>query len=128
MRIMTLSVYWGTYMKIEEIVKILGATVHHIPDSYDKAITRAGASDLLSDVLAYISEDILFITGLVNQQVIRTAALMDITAIVFTRGKEPTEEMIEEAIKNNIVILSTPLKTFTTSGVLYRAGLRGIES
>ena len=125
---MTISVYWGTYMKIEEIVKILGATVHHIPDSYDKAITRAGASDLLSDVLAYISEDILFITGLVNQQVIRTAALMDITAIVFTRGKEPTEEMIEEAIKNNIVILSTPLKTFTTSGLLYQAGLRGIES
>jgi len=115
-------------MKIEEIGKLLGATIHHIPAGYGKDITRAGASDLLSDVLAYISEDILFITGLVNLQVIRTAVLMDITAIVFTRGKEPTGEMIEEAKKNNIVILSTSLKTFTTSGLLYQTGLRGIES
>lgn len=116
------------YMKIEEIGKLLRATTHHIPVGYELDIYRAGASDLLSDVLAYISEDILFITGLVNLQVIRTAALMDITAIVFTRGKEPTEEMIKEAKKSNIVILSTPLKTFTTCGLLYQVGLRGIES
>jgi len=115
-------------MKIEEIVELLGATIHHMPDGYDKEISRAGASDLLSDVLAYISEDILFITGLINLQVIRTAILMDITAIIFTRGKKPTGEMIEEAKKNDIVILSTPLKTFTTSGLLYQVGLRGIES
>lgn len=115
-------------MKIEEIGRLLGATIHHIPVGYDKEISRAGASDLLSDVLAYISEDILFITGLTNLQVIRTAVLMDITAIVFTRGKEPTGKMIEEAKKSNVVILSTPLKTFTTCGLLYQAGLRGIES
>ena len=114
-------------MKIEEIVKLLDAKIHYIPEGYDIDINNAGASDLMSDVLAYVAQDILLITGLLSPQVIRTANLMDISAVVFTRGKIPTQYIIDEARKSNITVLSTSLKTFSTCGLLYQAGLRYIE-
>ena len=91
-------------MKIEEIVKVLEAQILYIPDGYDVDISTAGASDLLSDVLAYVAEDILLITGLLSPQVIRTANLMDISAVVFVRGKVPSQEIIDEANKPDSII------------------------
>ncbi len=114
-------------MKIEEIVKTLDAKIHYIPEGYDIEINNAGASDLMSDVLAYVAQDILLITGLLSPQVIRTADLMDISAVVFTRGKIPPEEIIEEAKKANIAILSTSLKTYSACGLLFSAGMRSID-
>ena len=96
-------------MNIHEIAKLLKATTHHVPEGSDIDITHAGASDLMSDVLAYVAQDILLITGLQGPQVIRTAALLDISAVLFTRGKTPTSEIIEEAKKSNIAFLSTAL-------------------
>jgi len=114
-------------MKIDEVANILKATVHHIPENYDVDIVQAGAADLMSDVLAYVQRDMLLITGLNTIQVIRTASVMDITAIVFTRGKVPTHQMIEEAKSSNITILSTDYKTYTTCGLLYSSGVMSID-
>ena len=114
-------------MEINEIAKLLKATLHHLPEGYAVDITHAGASDLMSDVLAYVAQDILLITGLSGPQVIRTASLMDISAVIFTRGKVPTPEIIEEAKKSNIALLSTPLKTYTTCGILFCSGVRSID-
>ena len=114
-------------MLIEEIAKLLHATIHCLPDGYEKDITHAGASDLMSDVLAYVAQDILLITGLIGPQVIRTISLMDISAVVFTRGKIPDDNMIEEANRAGIAVLSTKLKTYTTCGILYCAGIRSID-
>ena len=114
-------------MKIEEIAKLLNATIHCIPEGYDRDITTAGASDLISDVLAYVADDILLITGLQSPQVIRTVSLMGISAVIFTRGKIPTQEIIDEAEKSSIVVLSTELKTYTTCGLLYCAQVISID-
>ncbi|MBI5001426.1 MAG: hypothetical protein HZB92_07895 [Euryarchaeota archaeon] len=119
-------------MKIEEIAKLLKATSHYIPDGYDADITYAGAADLMSDVLAYVARDVsyprrLLITGLVSPQVIRTASLLDISLVIFTRGKIPTQEIIDEARKASIAVLSTPLKTYSVCGLLYCAGVRSID-
>ena len=114
-------------MNINEIARLLKATLHHMPEGYDVDITHAGASDLMSDVLAYVAQDILLITGLMGPQVIRTASLMDISVVIFTRGKIPTPEIIEEAKKSTIAVLSTPLKTYTTCGILYCSGIRSID-
>ncbi len=116
-----------THMKITEIAQLLNARIHCIPEGYDKDITHAGASDLMSDVLAYVNQDILLVTGLVGPQVIRTISLMDISAVVFTRGKIPGEDLIEEAKMTGVAVLSTNLKTYTTCGILYSSGIHGIE-
>ena len=115
-------------MKLETIVKLLEATQHHIP-SKNLEIHFGSASDLMSDVLAYMpgGNNIVLITGLLTQQVIRTAALMDITAVVFTRGKVPTEEIINAAKRQKIAVLSTTLTKYASCGKLYCAGLKSVD-
>lgn len=115
-------------MKIAEIAQLLDATIHCQPDDFSGDLTHAGASDLMSDVLAHVAYDILLITGLLSRQVIRTADLMDITAVCFTRGKVPGQEIIELAQDTGIALMSTNLKTYTVCGKLYQAGLKGIET
>jgi hypothetical protein len=57
--------------------------------------------------------------------VIRTAELLDVSAIVFVRGKTPTNDIVEMAIERDIVLLSTNYTLFEACGKLYQAGLRG---
>ena len=51
----------------------------------------------MSDVLAFVKDQSLLLTGLINSQVIRTAEMMDIAAVCFVRGKIPPDDVIELA-------------------------------
>ena len=57
--------------------------------------------DLMSDVLAFVKNQALLLTGLVNPQVIRTAEMMDIKVIVFVRGKMPGEDVMVRLPKSS---------------------------
>ena len=91
----------------------------------DSQLHNACGSDMMSDVLAYVKDQSLLLTGLVNSQVIRTAEMMDVICIVFVRGKQPDEAMIQLASQRNIVLLSTNHRMFTACGLLYSHGLEG---
>ena len=80
---------------------------------------------MMSDVLAYVKEQAVLLTGLVNPQVIRTAMMMDMRCVVFVRGKRPTEEMITLAEESGIVLLSTEERMYVACGKLYAGGLAG---
>lgn len=86
-------------------------------------INTACGSDLLSDVLAFVKDQSLLLTGLVNAQVIRTAEMMDIIAICFVRGKEPTDEIIELAREKGITVFTTEYPMYMACGELYAKGL-----
>ena len=77
------------------------------------------------DVLAFVKDQPVLLTGLCNPQVIRTAEMMDIMCLVFVRGKRPDEKMIELARERGICLLATPHTMFTACGILYKAGLVG---
>ena len=77
----------------------------------------------MSDVLAYVKDQAVLLTGLINSQVIRTAMMMDMVCIVFVRSKNPTEEMLQLARDNGIVILSTDKRLYEACGLLYANGL-----
>ena len=66
----------------------------------------------------------MLLTGLINPQVIRTAEMVDMKAIVFVRGKEPTEEILELAREAGIAILATKLPMYISCGKLYEAGIK----
>jgi predicted transcriptional regulator len=114
-------------MNIGQIKEILNAKVLTGADRLDREIEYAFGADLMSDVLAFVNEKTVLLTGLTNPQVIRTAEMMDITAIVYVRGKKPDDASIELAERNDMVILCTPYTLYTTSGLLYNAGLKGID-
>ena len=110
-------------MKISKIKELLQATVWCGEDQLDREIYSAFGSDMMSDVLAYVKEQAVLLTGLVNAQVIRTAEMMDMFCIVFVRSKQPTPDMIELAKESGITVLSTEKRMFETCGILYCNGL-----
>ena len=115
-------------MLIRELVSLLDAKVLLGEDKLDQEIHTACGSDLMSDVLAFVDEQAMLLTGLINSQVIRTAEMMDITAICFVRGKMPAEDVIELANEKGIAILSTPKTMYTSCGLLYTNGIRGLSN
>lgn len=115
-------------MKISEIANILSATIVTDFSNENTDVLFSFASDLMSDVLAFATEDSLLITGLNNTQVIRTAEMMDISTVLFVRGKKPGKELIDLAIENKMTIIATEYTMFTTCGLLVINGMKGIES
>ena len=116
-------------MLLSEIKNILGAEFLGCDETLlEKDIKTAFGSDLMSDVLAFVDEQAMLLTGLINSQVIRTAEMMDITAICFVRGKMPAEDVIELAKEKEIALLSTPKTMYTCCGLLYEKGIRGLEN
>ena len=110
-------------MKINKIQQLLEAKVHCCEESLDKDVFSVFGCDLMSDVLAYVSDQPVLLTGLVNPQVIRTAVMMDMACIVFVRSKTPTDEMVDLARESGIVVLSTDMTMYTACGKLYSNGL-----
>ncbi len=112
-------------MTIGEVRDILEARVLLGGDRMDEPVDTACGSDLMSDVLAFVKERAVLITGLINPHVIRTSEMLDITCIVFSRGKQPGAEILEEAAEVGITVLSTDMTTYTACGELYLHGLPG---
>ena len=111
-------------MTIREIQTLLDAQVLAGEDLLDHAVYSACGSDMMSDVLAYVKDQAVLLTGLVNSQVIRTAEMMDMVCIVFVRSKQPTEEMLTLARESGIAVLATRKRMYEACGKLYCGGLR----
>jgi hypothetical protein len=110
-------------MKIITIKELLEAEVVSGEESLGKHVYSACGSDMMSDVLAYVKDQAVLLTGLVNAQVIRTAEMMDMVCIVFVRSKAPTPDMIELAKESGIVLLCTDKRMYEACGILYQNGL-----
>lgn len=111
-------------MKLKDVVQLLDAKVICGSNKLDSEIEFAFASDLMSDVLTLKIDNLLLLTGLANVQTIRTSEMSDISNIIFVRNKKATEEMIELADENDMVLIECGYSMFKTSGLLYNAGLK----
>lgn len=112
-------------MKLSEIRDILGAAVLSGGDCLEREVFSACGSDFMSDVLAYVKDQALLLTGLVNPQVVRTADMMEMKCIVFVRGKRPDASILELAADRDIVVMSSARRMYEACGLLYLNGLRG---
>ena len=112
-------------MTIRDLIPILNAKVLCGEDQLDQEVRSACGSDLMSDVLAFVKDKAVLITGLTNVHVMRTAEMLDIHCVVFARGKIPSDEILEEAREIGIVVLATEYTNYTTCGLMYEAGIRG---
>jgi predicted transcriptional regulator len=112
-------------VKIADVIKILDARLLTNLDIDNVEVFSACGADLMSDVMAFVKEDVLMLTGLINPQAIRTAEMMDIKAVVFVRGKCPGQDIIDMANKKGIILMQTKHTMFISCGKLYSAGLTG---
>lgn len=112
-------------MKLEEVRRILDAEVVSGKNHLDTEVNMACGADLMSDVLAFIKQGSLLVTGLTNPQVVRTAEMVDVKAICFVRAKKPGPDTIRLAESKGIPLLMTELPMFEACGRLYTEGLPG---
>ncbi len=115
-------------MLVSDVKRILNAKYICGKELEGTEIHSACGSDMMSDVLAYVKDQSVLLTGLVNPQVVRTAEMMDMRCIVFVRGKEPDATIIALAEDRGIVLMTTELRMFTACGLLYESGLKGGET
>lgn len=111
-------------MLISKIAEILGGEVLCSGENMNKEVYSACASDMMSDVLAFVKDQAVLVTGLCNPQVIRTAEMMDMICVVFVRGKRPDDVMLKLAEQRGIVVICAPQRMFLACGILYEAGLK----
>jgi predicted transcriptional regulator len=112
-------------MTLDEVRGILSAQVLCCSDMLSIGIKFACGCDLMSDVLAFTQPGALLLTGLTNNQVVRTAEVLDLTAIVFCRDKQPDAETISLAEELKIPLLSSPHPLYESCGLLFKNGLNG---
>jgi predicted transcriptional regulator len=112
-------------LTLNDVKIILNADVIVGEEHMDLEVKTAFGADLMSDVLAFAKAGSLLLTGLTNSQVIRTANILDIAAIILVRGKKPSTETINLAKELKIPLLTTKYILFETAGRLYVKGIVG---
>lgn len=112
-------------MTIKEVQDVLGADLLTPEADTAREVHTACGSDMMSDVLAYVKDQAVLVTGLNNPQVVRTADMMDMVCIVFVRGKRPDAMLLEMAVAREIAVMATEHTMFSACGMLYAHGLRG---
>lgn len=113
-------------MKISELIGVIQGELICGDVASGQEISTAFASDLMSDVLTIQVDNVLLLTGLANSQALRTAEMSNINCIIFVRNKKVNSEMIELAIENGMVLISSPYSMFKTSGLLFSAGINPV--
>ena len=113
-------------MRLKDILNCVNAKLVCGEEHLEDDIKRGFASDLMSDVLTILEDDIILITGLSNVQAIRTADMSDIKNILLVRNKKPSPAMIEMANDLSISLAYTSYSLFRASGLLYHAGLKPV--
>ena len=110
---------------IKQIAQILNGVIVCGEEYADDTVYTACGSDLMSDVLAFTKPGSVLLTGLTNSQVVRTAEMLDLKAIVFVRNKRPDKQAIQIANTMKIALIMTPYHLYESCGKLYAVGLSG---
>lgn len=108
-------------MKISELSEKIG--INPLNTIYDKDVEGVFISDMVSDIVAGAKAGNLLITIQMHKNLIATANLVDISAIIFVRGKKPLDDVIELADKAGITLFSSDLDSWKLAIKLHELGL-----
>ena len=114
-------------LSLADIKDLLRAEIFVGHDKLHMPVKAGTASDLMSDMLTGYNDGAVLLTGLCNIQVIRTCVIAGVAAVVLVRGKQPNEEMVNQALKHALPLLSSPFSMYTSCGRLFAKELRGVE-
>ncbi len=114
-------------MTVQDIIAKVNGTLIYSPNAdTPSGLTYGVTSDLMSDVLTITEDNVLLVTGLATVQTIRTAAMADISYILFVRNKQISERMVALAEEAGITLMATKHSSFTATLLLGELGLQGV--
>jgi hypothetical protein len=94
-------------------VETLEASAVNEPAGWeDREIKGVFASDLISDILMADGENILLLTSLLSDQVLRTADVIGAVAVVLVNRKHVPAAIGKAAERQGLPLFSTPLPKF----------------
>jgi hypothetical protein len=108
-------------MKVSELQKKIGLKL--LNKLYDKNIEGVFISDMVSDIVAGAQPNNLLITIQTHKNLIATANLVDISAIIFVRGKEPFQDVLELADRAQISLFTTDMDAWKLAIKLHEYGI-----
>lgn len=114
-------------MNVRELIDLIDGHLYNESADLSRIVLGGCGADLMSDVLASIQPEAVLLTGLCNPQVVRTAVMADVAAIILVRGKTPPPETVALAEEERIALVSSPFGMFELCGRLHRAGLTSLE-
>jgi len=123
-------------MELNKVFDLLDAKQYNLEcPRCIKEINYAFVCDLMSDALmllkqmpSHIGTHGALVTGLVTNQALRTAEILDLETIIFVRGKTPSQSVIDLADEIGITLIGTNLTMYKTSGLLFINGIKSYES
>ena len=111
-------------MKLKEITSKLELTTATKFFDGERTVSGAYTSDLLSDVIANVKRDNIWVTLQTHVNIAAVATLKEVTAIIIVLNKEIDKDTLEKAESEKITILRTALNSYQVSGKLYELGIR----
>ncbi len=115
-------------MNVRELISLVKGQLLVPEADLEHLISGGCGADLMSDVLASLQQPGgVLLTGLCNPQIVRTAVMADLAAIVLVRGKTPPPATLDLAIQEQIPLITTPFGMFESCGRLQMAGLTSLE-
>lgn len=115
-------------MTIRKILEVTEGKVLTQNIDLEADANSAFSADLMSDVLHLAKEGALLLTGLTHPQVVRTAEMAGIAAILFVRNKVPPPETIQLAEEKGVPLLASRYTMFETGGRIYAAGMNSCDA
>lgn len=114
-------------MNVKELIEIIDGRLINPTANLNREIKGGFGADLMSDVLASVQPEAVLCTGLCNPQIVRTAQMADVAAIILVRGKHPPAETIRLATEEGLPLITTPYGMFEVCGRLHNSGLPSLE-
>jgi predicted transcriptional regulator len=114
-------------MTVRDVIKLLEAEVLSGEDKLDAIVQYIGASDMMSDVLAYARPGMMLITSITTSQAIRTGLVTETLGMIIAQNKTVPPQIVKMAQDNNFLLLRTRFLKFTACGRLYNAGFKGLD-
>jgi len=108
-------------MKVQELAAKAGLKAFNALG--DREIKGVYISDMVSDIIS-VGEGLLLVTLQTHKNLIAAANLVDVSGIVFARGKTPAEDVVALANKAGISLLGFEGDTWTLAKKLYELGVR----
>ena len=107
-------------MTVDQAFSLLDAEVVCGDADLTRAVRHVVASDLMSDVLLVDEEDILLLTSLASEQVLRTAHIVGASGVVVVNGKSIPESMAEVARELRMPLATAKLSKFSSCVAIHQ--------
>ncbi len=112
-------------MTFSEILEIINGKKLWDFEEHEYAV--AGATDMLSELLAFGKDEMVLITGLCTPQMVNTVDIVGVGAVIIVRGKDVPKATVNAAKEMGIPLAVTNLTMYTVCGRLFCAGLKDIH-